>query len=110
MRNTYGFERRVTEDGAYCLAILLLHRHTGRRVLWESKGFNGFDYFLGTDPALPFRNGARLEVSGLRQGNEARISERLQEKLGQIQPSNNLATGYVVVVEFGRPMAQVVQL
>jgi hypothetical protein len=107
MKRTFAFETRVTEEAACCLAILLLFRHTGRSVLWESKRTTGFDYFLGTDPGFPFRDGVRLEVSGIRRGSDADIVKRIREKIDQITPSNNLATGYVVVVEFSSPEARV---
>jgi hypothetical protein len=110
MKATYGFESRVTEEGASCIAILLLLRHTGLPVAWESKGFNGYDYFLGSDPSFPFRGGARMEVSGLRNATNAQIAKRVQEKLDRFQSYNHLATGYIVVVEFSRPEVQVIEL
>lgn len=110
MKRTFGFETRVTEEAACCLAILLLLRHTGYSVLWESRRGTGYDYFLGLDSAFPFRGGARLEVSGICNGSEAEIEQRVREKIDQITPSNNLATGYVVVVEFSGPVARIVEI
>jgi hypothetical protein len=110
MRLTFGFESRVTEEGASCLAILLLLHHTGRRVAWESKGFNGYDYFLGDDPTFPFRGGARMEVSGIRNGTDYQIASRVKEKSDRFHGYGHLATVYIVVVEFSRPEVRVIEL
>lgn len=110
MKATFGLETKATEEGASCLAILLLLHHTGRPVAWESKGFNGYDYFLGHDPSFPFRGGARMEVSGLRNATDAQINQRVQEKRERYEQYNHLATGYIVVVEFSRPEVRVLEL
>lgn len=110
MKATFGLETKATEEGASCLAILLLLHHTGRTVAWESKGFNGYDYFLGSDPNFPFRGGARMEVSGLRNATDAQITQRANEKRERYESYNHLATGYIVVVEFSRPEVRVIEL
>jgi hypothetical protein len=110
MKATFGFERRVTEEGASCIAILLLLHHTGLSVAWESKGFNGYDYHLSADPTFPFRGSARMEVSGLRKATEAQINKRVQEKLERYSGYNHVATGYIVVVEFSRPEVRVTEV
>jgi len=110
MNRTYGLDTRVTEDGAACLAILLMLRETGLSVLWESKGFNGYDYMLGDDPTFPFKGAKRLEVSGIRSGSEAEIGSRVGEKVERYQRYASGATCYVVVIEFSRLEIRVVEL
>jgi hypothetical protein len=106
MRGTYDAEE-ATEFGACGIAILVIREQTGWTVQRAFKG-DGFDYWLGTvDEDRPFQNMARLEVSGIRQGNESRITTRLKEKREQLRGRDNLLLAYVAIVEFSRPEARV---
>lgn len=59
---------------------------------------------------MPFQNKARLEVSGIRNGDQKIIKARVREKLTQTEVSDKTRLpAYVVVVEFGRPVAEVRQ-
>jgi hypothetical protein len=103
----------ATEYGAYGIAALIMPHLTHLTIIERSvkgKGF-GFDFWLGSiGSAAPlFQRKARLEVSGIRQGSKALIQSRVNMKLKQISPSDVVAPGYVVVVEFGTPKAQVVE-
>ena len=61
------------------------------------------------DPGTLFQRKARLEVSGICQGSDSLIQARVNIKLEQIRPSDDLAPGYVSVVEFGTPKARIVK-
>ena len=76
----------------------------------KGKGL-GFDFWLGSleDPGTLFQRKARLEVSGIRQGSDSLIQTRVNIKLEQIRPSDDVAPGYVSVVEFGTPKARIVK-
>jgi hypothetical protein len=59
---------------------------------------------------LPFQYKARLEVSGIRFGDDAAVKSRIGQKLRQTRRSDFLRLpAYVVVVLFSRPLAQVVE-
>ena len=58
------------------------------------------------DPFL--RQKARLEVSGIREGNQSAIKSRLNVKLNQITRSGGMLPAYIVIVEFSQPTSQVV--
>ena len=103
----------ATEYGAYGIAALIMPHLTWLTIIERSvkgKGL-GFDFWLGSiDDAAPlFQRKARLEVSGIRRGSEALIQSRVSMKLRQISPSDVVAPGYVVVVEFGTPKAQIIE-
>lgn len=76
----------------------------------RSRKGTGFDYWLGDEADMPFQNKARLEVSGIRNGDQKIIKARVREKLTQTEVSDKTRLpAYVVVVEFGRPVAEVRQ-
>ncbi|MEG3845987.1 hypothetical protein QT971_01810 [Microcoleus sp. herbarium19] len=90
------------------------HRADGvfvRRVLFtvieRSRKGTGFDYWLGIQDStatLPFQRMARLEVSGIRQGNRSQINARVKQKIEQTRASDAQGLpAYIIVVEFARP-------
>lgn len=103
----------ATEYGAYGIAALIMPCLTNLTIIERSvkgKGL-GFDFWLGSidDASTLFQRKARLEVSGIRKGSEAIMQSRVNMKLRQISPSDSVAPGYVAVVEFGTPKAQIVE-
>jgi hypothetical protein len=107
-RRCYNDLQEATERGAYGIAILLLKELTGKVVVERSKKGPGFDYWLGdADDDLLFVGKARLEVSGILSGTLGQIAARVSQKKEQITPSDELAPGYIAVVEFGNPAAHV---
>lgn len=98
---------RATENGAYGVALLTLQELTGLTVLLQSRRGSGFDFWLGPDAGFLFQAGVRLEVSGIRRGDEIAIRRRLRSKIGQIVRSRHFAPAYVAVVEFSRPILRV---
>ena len=104
-RRTWNDDQEATEDGAAGIAVLLASREIGYAVVSRSRKGTGFDYWLGED-VLDFK--ARMEVSGIRNGNDSQVRARVQEKLRQMNRSNALGLpAYAIVVEFGRPLAEI---
>lgn len=111
MRRAYNDLELATELGAYGVAILLVRDLTGLTVIRQSRKGTGFDYWLGKDDeanTLAFQDTARLEVSGILSGTESQFTTRLKQKLKQTEASDETRLpAYAVVVEFGRPQAEV---
>lgn len=102
----------TTEQGAYGVAILLMIDLTDYTVIQRSRKGSGFDYWLGKkdDKGLPFQNVARLEVSGIREGDDSAVKARVNQKMKQVSPTDSTQLpAYVVVVEFNKPLSQVVK-
>lgn len=108
-RWSHNDAERATENGAYGVALLALQELTGLTVLLQSRRGSGFDFWLGPETGYLFQEGVRLEVSGIRRGDETSIRRRLRSKLRQTEQSRQLAPAYVAIVEFSRPILRVVQ-
>ena len=104
---------RATEWGAEGIAALLAKSETPYTVIEASVQGEGVDCWLGDESDITFQRKARLEVSGIRWDDPVRDSDirrRVVEKLQQTDQSDHTQTpAYVVVVEFGRPVAEVHQ-
>ncbi|MBT9141655.1 MAG: hypothetical protein DDT32_00141 [Syntrophomonadaceae bacterium] len=112
MIRCYNDEESRTELGAYGVAFLLVLDLTDYTVIKRSRRGTGFDYWLGTgdSEAFPFQNKERLEVSGIRSGDNSRIRARVNEKLKQVEPSNaTTLPALIVVVEFSAPLSEAVR-
>lgn len=106
--NAWNDEEYATEHGAVGIAILLIREETEYEVIQSSRRGTGFDYWLGQADERPFQRKARMEVSGIRQGDASSRRRRVQEKLAQMSPSDDMnLPGYAVVVEFGQPAAEI---
>ena len=98
----------ATEYGASAIAILLAKREIGYEVIRRSHNGTGFDYWLGDVTSEGFQDKAGLEISGIRRGRDSIVNARVEEKLRQARRSRLLRLPvYVIVVEFGRPLAEV---
>jgi len=109
-RRCHGDEEVATEHGAYGIAILTLPELTGMTVVSRSRKGTGFDFWVGENGNcdLPFQAGGRLEVSGIRRGNQGIVKARLKQKLRQTTRSAKTSlTAFAFVVEFSRPITQV---
>lgn len=96
----------ATEHGAVGIAILLAQRELGYTVIECSQKGTGFDYWMGDESSEPLQKKARLEISGIRRGSD-RVKTRVRQKLRQTDPSDGSKPAYVIVVEFGHPLAEV---
>jgi hypothetical protein len=109
MRHYWADPGETTEQGAYGIALLLVRALTGLTVVERSRKGTGFDWWLGPDDRL-FQAKARLEVSGIREGDLRTIRSRVRVKVKQTERSDVSGfPAFVVVVEFGTPRARVVR-
>ena len=108
IRDTRNDMDYTVENGAYCLAIHIVERFTGLKVVKQSQKRTGFDYWLGEKLGNGMQNLARLEVSGILRGKPSKIKHRLQEKIEQTKKSDNLSLpAYVVIVEFSHLITKI---
>lgn len=102
----------TTEQAAYGIAFLVIQELTEYTVIERSRKGTGFDYWLGKkgeSNELPFQNAVRLEVSGIRKGDNSRVKARVQQKLEQVSPTDGTLPAYIVVVEFSNPLSFMVK-
>jgi hypothetical protein len=79
-------------------------------VVERSKKGTFFDYWVGSeDKGELFQDRARLEVSGILNGDDKKIEMRTTQKFEQVKRAKGKLPMYVAVVEFGRPKARVVR-
>ena len=109
VQRSHGDLQESTEYGAYALAILLVVALTPYTVIERSRIGTGFDYWLGHPNDLPFNRKGRLEASGILKGTIPSLKARARNKSAQMDLTNAVLPGYAVVVEFGEPVAQVVE-
>jgi len=105
-RKTYADLQEATEYGACGIAIVVAVRLIGIPHVERSAEGTGIDYWLGheTDENGVFQRAARLEVSGILDGGESKISARLKKKLAQTTRSDRtLLPAYIAIVEFSSP-------
>ncbi len=108
MKDTRSDMGYTVENGAYCLAMLVVEKLTNLKVTKQSQKRTGFDYWLGESRSLGFQDFARLEVSGILDGNVGQINRRLKEKIEQTKKSDKLnLPAYIAVVEFSRPLVKI---
>ncbi len=105
-RRTWKDLQEATEMGAMGIAVLLAKKETGHAVLERSRKGTGFDYWMGDESTEPFQAKARLEISGILDGSDPDVRRRVRQKLKQISHSNGPLPAYVIVVEFGKPLAR----
>ena len=105
-RRCWNDQEVATEHGAVGIGVLLAQKEIGYTVIQRSRKGTGFDYWMG-EKSIPFQNKAKLEISGIRHGNDQAVKARIQQKLIQTDRSYGSLPTYVVVVEFGRPLAEV---
>lgn len=105
--------QEATEYGATGIAILLAVRLTEYTTVERSFKGTGFDYYLlsRTDnDVLPFQHAARLEISGIEQGNKKTVLRRVEAKKKQTDRSDNTnLDAFISVVEFNNPMGHFVK-
>lgn len=111
-QNTYADLQEATEYGACGIAIIVAVHLTGIGQVERSAKGTGIDYWLGEDSGEDgvFQRSARLEVSGILEANENKISARLGQKMSQTQPSDKtLLPAYVAIVGFNLPETRFVK-
>lgn len=109
---TWRENNEATDEGACGLALLLVTSLTDYTDVSRAWHTSGFDYYLGfAGSSEPFDKAAKLEVSGIRAAkSESEIRRRVHEKLTQTDVSDgDELPVYVAVIEFSKPLAQVVK-
>jgi hypothetical protein len=109
---TYADLQDATEHGACGVALAVAVKLTGVPYVERSAKGTGIDYWLSdrANEHGPFQRAARLEVSGILEGDEATISARLNKKLVQTKRSDKTRLpAYVAIVEFGLPDMRLVK-
>lgn len=98
----------ATEAGAVAVAIALVRATTPHDVVRRSRKGTGFDWHLAPKgSSAPFAEAWCLEVSGILNEDDGKMSYRLKEKVAQIARGGKELPGYAVVVGFTAPRAQV---
>jgi len=110
VKKCWGDLEVTTEHGAYGVAILLVLKLTEYRVIERSRKGTGFDFWLGrperSDPL--FQGKARLEVSGIRNGDNKAIDDRVKSKIKRFDEFKSTLPAIIVVVEFSNPRSRIV--
>jgi hypothetical protein len=106
INDTYNDLEEATEYGATGIAILLSIKLTKYSTVLRSYKTTGFDYWLGDKTDSLFQEKARLEISGILNGNDTQFNTRIKQKFKQTNTSDNSGLEcFVSVVEFGKPKA-----
>lgn len=108
MLRCWNDEEFTTEQAAYAIAFLIIRELTNLTVIERSSKGTGFDYWLGsvdTEAKIPFQNKVRLEVSGIRKGDDSRVKARVKQKKEQTIPSDGKYPAYIIIVEFSTPLS-----
>ena len=109
LRREWADPQEATENGAVAVAILLVDMITDYHVVERAYKTTGIDYWLGKKDAFLLQKSARLEVSGIRQGDGKQVDSRVRAKLKQSEQSKVTRLPIIViVVEFGAPTAVMV--
>lgn len=111
MRVSWADSDENTEFAACGIAFLVVQALTDYVVIERARKGTGFDYWLADKRSpRPFQRSARLEVSGIGKADtEGEIRARVNDKIKQIERVKAKLPAYVVVVEFSRPIVQVVR-
>ncbi len=107
-RRTWNDTEEATEYGATGIAVLIARQELGYFAVERSPKGTGIDYWLGEESdSISLERKARLEISGIRNGSSNMVRNRVREKLRQATPSDGPLPAFVIVVEFGTPLAEV---
>ncbi|TAE00161.1 MAG: hypothetical protein EAZ97_06710 [Bacteroidetes bacterium] len=100
----------TVEDGASCLAILVIEELTGYQVIRQTPKGTGVDFLLGTKEGDQYYSCARLEISGILKGSPAQIQQRIKQKVEQSTQSDHFDIPvFIVVVEFSQPQISILK-
>lgn len=118
MRRAHNDHKVAAERGACGVGLLLLENYE-RLVVYERspQDGGGFDYFLipADQVADPLDDNffadatMRLEVSGILSGNSSDIDKRVREKIRRLKRIPSPLSAYIIVVDFGDPIARIVK-
>lgn len=106
--NSWKDQVMATEFGAVGLSVLLVSKLTDYTVVQQSYRPTGFDYWLGikNKENNSFENTARLEISGVFNGDKSLVKKRVKIKIAQTNTSDYMnLPAYISVIEFSVPFA-----
>jgi len=112
MRRAWADSQEATEEGACGIAALIIPELTEYKIVERARKGPHFDYWLGPkegDPGILFQNKARLEISGIRCGQEKEIKARVKQKKKQVRLSTVPLPGFAAIVEFSQPLSRLVK-
>ena len=105
IRASHNDPEVATEYGAYAIALLLICESLNQTVIERARKGKGFDFWLGDSNAPLFQNKKKLEVSGIRNGQDSEVKRRMKEKVERIKKYPNNFDSFIVVVEFSAPLS-----
>ncbi len=89
-QRSWANEDEATEQGAAGVAVLLAREEIGYLVVERANRGAGFDYWLGSKPTEVAPYEAKMEVSGIRNG-EPNVARRMREKVEQMTGRRRLS-------------------
>lgn len=99
-------QEEATEMAATGISILLALMFTDYTVIERSVKTTGFDYWLGIQEGSSdiFKKMARLEISGIFNGDDGVLDRRVKAKIDQTKQSDiTRLPAYIFVIEFSKP-------
>ncbi|TAE03974.1 MAG: hypothetical protein EAZ97_00770 [Bacteroidetes bacterium] len=112
INNSNQNKQRTVEEGAYCVAMLVVEELTELRAFRQADSKTGVDYFLRKTQKgnEEYYAEIRMEVSGILKGTPAQIEQRMKEKIEQSKQSDYMnIPALIVVVEFSRPLIKIIK-
>ncbi|MFY7786290.1 MAG: hypothetical protein ACOVQA_00335 [Thermoflexibacteraceae bacterium] len=111
LKKSHKDKEYAVEDGAYCLAMLVIEYLTEFTVAEQATKRTGVDYFLNKKGDNSPNPSAKIEVSGILKGTKQQINQRIRQKVKQVQKGGfPELTAFVIVVEFSTPLIKVKKL
>ena len=106
VESTYGDFDEAVEHGAMGLSILLSINLTEFKTVERSMKLTGIDFWIGDKDSDMFQRKARLEISGILNGDNQKFKTRIRQKFKQTNKSDNSGIDcYISVIEFSEPVA-----
>lgn len=92
----------ATEAGAYALALAAVESTRGLVAVRRAETLTGADYYLAsaTQTLDSLEAAFRLEVSGMSEGDESRMGQRLRQKIRQAASGRSNLPAIALVVGF----------
>lgn len=109
-RRAWMEKKEAVEYGATAIAVLLSKEDLGYLAVERALIRTSIDYWLGQSDGVLFQRQARLEISGILNAGDdvaGAVRARVNQKLRQAARSGSPLPTYVIVVEFGSPVAEV---
>lgn len=102
LQAAWANETDTTEAGAYCVALAAVEECDGLLAISRAETKSGADYYLAPDggEADDLESTRRLEVSGMNFGTEAKLRQRLAQKLQQAKSGKSNTPAIAAVVCF----------